>query len=354
MGQLDPKNGSEDDDYDYEKRTFRDVAGDWFSRLQFATYFVLVVSLLLIGFLWPRMFISIPPGHSGVVYVYFGGGTDTENIRREGLAVIAPWNKLTIYETRLQQQTLKFDVLSEEGLNLDVAVSVRFRPRTDMLGYLHKDIGEDYFERLVRPEVEAHVRRTFGSRPAHEIYASSRDVLQELGRIPILGRVDEDGGPEGKEAIPYVQIQELKLIDIELPAIVQGAIAERYRQEQLMLEYQYRLEREEKEAERKRTEAGGIRDFNLIAGRVSPDMLRWRGIDATVELAKSQNSKVVVVGGGAGGLPIIMNLGDDANPPAATQGPPLGTPPVASPENPPTSLPATQPPAGTPPVAPTP
>ena len=276
--------------------------------IQFYAYTTVIVLLLVIGFLWQRIFITVPAGNYGVMYRFFAGGTVTNRVWMEGLNIIPPWDSITIYETRLQTKTLKFDVLSEEGLNLDVEVAVRFRPNKEMLGFLHQDIGEHYFDRLVEPEVHAHVRRTFGARPAHEIYSSARDFLQELGQIPVLGRLEEtDGKPS---SVPYVVIQELKLMDIKLPDIVQQAIADKYHQEQLMLEYRYKLDREEKEAERKRTEAAGIRDYNLIASKVSPELLRWRSIEATADLAKSNNSKVVVLGGGQGAQ-MLLNVDAD-------------------------------------------
>ncbi|MDI3284224.1 prohibitin family protein [Polyangium sp. 15x6] len=277
----------------------------WLRNVQFSAYATLVFVLLALGFLWPRIFIVVPSGSHAVMYRFFAGGTVTNRVWGEGVNVIPPWDSLTIYETRLQQETLKFDVLSEEGLDLGVEVSIRYRPNKEMLGFLHQDIGTDYFKRLIKPEVEAHVRRTFGNRPAYEIYASSRDVLQELGQIPVLGRLEESD--DDLSSRPYVIIQELKLVDIELPAIVESAIADKYKQEQLMLEYRYKLEREEKEAERKRTEAAGIRDYNIIASKLNPDVLRWRSIEATLELAKAPSSKVVVLGGGQGAQ-LLMNV----------------------------------------------
>ncbi|EYF04403.1 prohibitin family protein [Chondromyces apiculatus] len=305
------KEGEED-----KPRTWRGRLAAWLVDAQFVAYTTLLVVLLILGFVWNRMFVTIQPGHHGVMYRFFAGGTVTDRIWGEGLQIIPPWDKLTIYETRLQQQTLKFDVLSEEGLNLGVETSVRYRPRQDMLGFLHQDIGTDYFERIVKPEVQAHVRRVFGGRPAQEIYSSARDILQELGRVPELGRVEDTDA--GLASRPYVQIQELKLLDVKLPAIVETAIADKYRQEQLMLEYRYKLEREEKEAERKRTEAAGIRDYNLIAARISPDLLRWKGVDATLELAKSPNTKVVVLGGGQGSTPVLLNLVDAPSNPSGS------------------------------------
>lgn len=277
-----------------------------FNELQFYVYTVVVLFLLGLGFLWPRMFITVESGHHAVMYRYFGGGTVTDQIWGEGFHIIPPWDKLTIYESRLQQEMLEFSVLSDEGLDLDIAVSVRFRPYRDQLGYLHQDVGPEYFERLIRPEVEAHVRRTFGSRPAHEIYASSRDVLQELRNVPMLALLEQ-----GEASTAYIEIQEIKLVDIDLPEIVKQAIADRYRQEQLKLEYLHRIAREEQEAERKRIEAAGIRDYNAIAAKISPDLLRWRDIEATRELASSPNSKVVIMGaGGDSTVPLLFSLGD--------------------------------------------
>ncbi|MGK4008328.1 prohibitin family protein [Sorangium sp. So ce1036] len=293
------------------RATWRSRAASALASMQFATYTTLIVTLLLIGFFWPRMFITIPAGHHGVMYRLFGG-TVKDRVWKEGLNIVPPWDKLTIYETRLQERKISSSILSEEGVDLAVEVSVRFRPHLHMLGSLHQDIGPDYYERLIRPEVEAHVRHAFGSHAASDIYGSEPDIMQELVRpLSYLGRLNTDSG----ESRGYVDIEELKLINISLPDIVKAAIADRYRQEQLMMEYRYRLQREEHEAERKRTEAAGIRDYNLIASTISPDLLRWRSIEATLELARSQNAKVVVIGGGQGGLPFVMNL-DGGAPPA--------------------------------------
>lgn len=307
-------------DVDAEARlplTLRERLSDWLNRMQFAVYLLLVLALLVIGFLWNRMFVVIPSGFRGVMYRTVYGGTVTNRIWGEGLHVIPPWDKLIQYEVRLKQDTVNFKVLSDEGLSLGVQVVVRYRPQEDMLGYLQREIGPNYFERLLKPEVEAHIRRTFGGRPAHEIYASVRDVLQEMGQFPMIGRSDKT--EMGKESHPYLSVQELKLIAIELPKIVEEAILEKYHQEQLMLAYRYKLEREEKEADRKRTEAAGIRDFNLIAGKAIPELLRWRSVDAAVELAKSNNSKVVVFGGGQNGPVLQLSLGDTSPSPVSQE-----------------------------------
>jgi regulator of protease activity HflC (stomatin/prohibitin superfamily) len=291
-----------------ERASLRELLWNGFRNIQFYTYSTVLLLLLTLGFLWPFTFIMVPTGHHGVMYRYFLGGTVTDQIWGEGLHVIPPWDLLTLYENRLIERRIAFSILSEEGLELGVEISVRYRPNKDMLGYLHQDIGPEYYDRLIKPEVEAHVRRTFGNRPAHEIYSSPNDLIQELRGIAVLGRVEDSGSAISTRA--YVQIQEIKLINIELPSIVERAIAEKYRQEQLMLEYQYKLRRAEDEAERTRIEAAGIRDYNKIASEISPDLLRWRDLEATLELAKSANTKIIMLGGGGGGVPLLFSLGD--------------------------------------------
>jgi len=296
-----------------DEPTWRDRLREAFTTLQFYVYTLLVIALLLLGFVWPRMFIRVPAGHHAVLYQFFEDGTVTDQVWGEGFHVIAPWDTMTVYETRLQERRLEFSVLSDEGLDLAISVAIRYRPHRDQLGYLHQDIGPTYFERLVQPEVEAHVRRTFGNRPAHEIYASAKDVLQELRNIPMISRIDDEDFEDAE--LGYIDVQEIKLVDIDLPEIVKAAIAEKYRQEQLMLEYRYKLEREEQEAERKRIEAAGIRDYNAIAEHISPDLLRWRDIEATRELAAAPSSKVILLsGGGDQQPPLLFGLGESPQP----------------------------------------
>lgn len=295
---------------------------------------------LVAGALWKRIFITVPAGHHGVMFYRFGAGTVTTQIWGEGLYVIAPWNKLTPYETRLQARTVHLAVPSLEGLEMGVSVSLRYRPYVDSLGYLHQDLGPDYFERLILPELHIHLRRIFGRRGAQEIYTGDQELFTEVARMPLLSRLPrraESGAEPGPSpsAQPYILLEELRILDIERPKVVADAVSEKQRQEQLSLEYKHRLQREQQEAERKRTEAAGIRDYNRIAGQINPEVLRWRNVEATLEiaranveatreLAKSTNAKVVVLGGGQGAMPMMLNLGDGSVPrepsPAAADG----------------------------------
>jgi regulator of protease activity HflC (stomatin/prohibitin superfamily) len=298
--------------------TWRERFLERFDQVRFFLYSTLIVFLFLVGFLWKKVLVVIPAGHRGVMFHHLGGGTDTSRIWSEGLHLILPWNTLVSYDTRLQGRTLQFKVLSEEGLEMGVSVSIRFRPEIESLGYLHQDIGPDYFDRLVVPEVQGHLRRTFGARRAHEIYTSARDVLQEVARVPLLGRRVKSSDPQAEPLVkPYVRLEELRILDFIRPAVIVDAINEKQRQEQRLLEYKYRLQTEEQEAERKRTEAAGIRDYNLVAGKLSTALLHWRAIEveservkANADLAKSNNSKIVVLGNGQAGLPLSLQLGE--------------------------------------------
>lgn len=301
-----------------ERRTLGQRLRRWQHKIKFRVYATLLVALLWVCFLAPRIFIMVPSGSHAVMYRMFFGGTVTDRVWGEGMNIIPPWDNLTIYETRMQQQTLKFNILSEEGLDIGVEVSIRFRPIRESLGYLHRDIGTDYFHRLIRPEVESHIRRTMGTRPVYDTYATTHGVLQEISNVTPLARLD------GNSVKPYVQIFEVKIVDIDLPEIIESAIADKYKQEQQMLEYKYKLEREAREAKRKRTEAAGIRDYNIIAERVSPELLKWRGIEASLELAKaslelakSPNAKVVLLGAGPG-TQMLMNVDAAAGSASAT------------------------------------
>lgn len=278
----------------------------WWYRYRFRIFLVGFLCAALLYILWYRIFIVVPAGHQGVMFRTISGGTVKDRIWGEGLHVIPPWDTLTVYETRLQERTLEFSLLTKEGLTVDMTVSVRFKPIAETLGDLHADIGPYYLQRLIKPELEAHLRKTIGDRTTYEVYSNEGDILQEASRLNL--RVESG-------TANYVKIDEMLIRKVSLPDVVRDAIEQKQRQEQLLLEYDFRVARSEKEAERKRIEATGIRDYQNIAKGVSPELLQWRGIDATLELAKSNNAKVIVIGGSGDGLPIILDTKTDASPP---------------------------------------
>ncbi|MFT4544750.1 MAG: prohibitin 1 [Bacteroidia bacterium] len=253
-----------------------------------------VIAILLFGIF--KMSITINAGEAGVLFKTFGGGVDTEQTYGEGFHVIAPWNKMIRYEVRQNELMEQMAVLSANGLEITVDLSAWYHPEASKLPLLHQEKGQDYLNRLVKPAVRSATRSVVGRYTPEQIYSSKRDAIQqeiyEETRI-ILER-------------QYIKLNEVLIRDITLPSTIKTAIENKLKQEQESLEYEFRLQREEKEAERIRIEAQGKADANrILNASLTSNILKEKGIAATLELAKSPNAKVVVVGN-SDGLPLIL------------------------------------------------
>lgn len=265
---------------------------------------VLIIALLAIGvgiIFFDRVFIFIRSGQQGVLW-YRLFGTDLQHHYEEGMTVIFPWDDMYIYDVRAQQVADEFTVLSRDGLAITVEVSIRYRPQVDRLPLLHVEIGPDYVEKVVKPEVRAKVRYLLGQYLPDEIYSSQGLLVR---------RTVEEAAPELAQR--YITLEDLLIKTITLPRPVQEAIESKLQQEQAFLAYEFRLQREEQEKERKRIEAEGIQQFQRLIesnGSSFDKYLTYLGIQATLALAKSENAKVVVIGGGEQGLPLILNMPD--------------------------------------------
>lgn len=244
-----------------------------------------------------RIVIFVDAGESAVLFKRFGGGTQLDQVYGEGIHYIFPWDEMTVYTVRIQHQMKEFEVLSSNGLRIKVQASIRYRPFIDNLPDLHQQVGTDYANRIVFPEVEAVVRQIFGQYLPEDIYSSQKFIIQNTVQNAIF-EVSER----------YVDLDELLITRITLPDMIVEAIEQKLEKEQVALGYQFRLDSELLEAERKRIEATGIRDFqNIISEGLTENYLRFRGIEATLKLAESNNAKIVVIGGGKDGMPIILD-----------------------------------------------
>ena len=255
---------------------------------------VVLVVLILFG---SSMFVTIQPGERGVIFRPFSQGLDKEHIYIPGFHVVAPWNDLIVYDVKEQQREETMDVLDKNGLSLNVDVSVRFNPVYERIGFLHEVFGKRYIEQLIIPEVRSSVRQVAGRYTAEEIYSTKRSEVESS----II--------TETKEILQQnnIDMRALLIRSINLPDQIRIAIENKLKQEQEALAYQFRLSRETAEAERKRIEAEGIATFNkIINSSLTDQILKQRGIEATIDLAKSANAKVVVVGSGKDGLPLIL------------------------------------------------
>lgn len=312
--------------------------GDWFrDRSPQLTIIVLVVLLILI-YLAPSILYNVLPGQAAVIWYRFFGGTDVVNVRNEGIRVKFPWDKVYIYNIRLRQETREFTVLTSDGLPVGVETSVRFRVHRQGLGALHKHVGPDYVETLLMPELAAHIREQISEYRPSELYAFQREEIQAevLEQLQVELLIEYELGDAQSRAL---HIEDVLINNIALPGKVEEAIKDKLAQEQRMLEYDYRLEKEEKEKRRKQIEAQGIRLFqDIVSEGISEQYLKWKGIEATLMLAQSPNAKIVVIGAGDDGLPIILG-GIDSLPTsavgAAAGNPAGGNPAGAASDTPP-------------------
>jgi regulator of protease activity HflC (stomatin/prohibitin superfamily) len=230
----------------------------FFSRYRVPVIVGGLFAALMAVYFAPSMFILVRSGEAGVIWKMFFGGTQTDRVYQEGLQLIWPWNKLYIYNVRVQQVAHDFEALSKNGLPIGFEVSIRYQPLADMLPRLHQDIGPEYVEKVVKPEIQAHVRKVVANYLPEEIYTSEGYLLQII-RQGAMAAINERN----------ISLDDLLIKRIALPETIRSAIERKLAAEQLSLQYDYVLIKERKEAERKRVEALGIRDFQRVPARVA-------------------------------------------------------------------------------------
>jgi regulator of protease activity HflC (stomatin/prohibitin superfamily) len=202
-----------------------------------------------------------------------------------------------IYDVRIQEISKELDVLSKRGLKIHLLFSIRFRPKLEFLGLLHKNIGMDYPNKVILPEIESVLRQTIGTLGSDEIYTSGQKVISEAIENAIEQLHQR-----------YILVDDVLIRKIILPDIVANAIKFKIEQKHLIEAHEYIVEKEIKEAQRKYIEAQGIRNkYNVILQAIkNENILHWEGIQATKDISKSDNAKVVIIGDKEG-LPIIFN-----------------------------------------------
>ena len=243
------------------------------------------------------------PGEAGVNWSLFFGGTDIKNIYGEGIHFIFPWNKMYVYDVRIQEISPELDVLSKSGLEVHLFLSIRYKPVYKLLGVLHKQIGPDYANKVILPEIESVLRKIIGTMEAQEIYTTGRQVITEAINEAIE-----------QVAQRFIIIDDVIIRKIVLPPSVAESIRYKIEQKHIAEAHDYIVEKEKKEAVRKRIEGEGIRDqMNAISSAKSPpkNIIMWKGIEATKDISKSENAKIIIIGNGEDGLPVILNTEKD-------------------------------------------
>ena len=256
-------------------------------------FVVVAVITLVILF---KSAVTMDAGEAGVVFKTFSGGVDTENVLGEGFHVILPWNKVIVYEVRQQEVKEKMEVLSSNGLEIEIDISIWYLVDFKNLPRLHQEKGINYRERVLKPAMRSAMRSVVGRYTPEEIYSTKRDAIQ----IEIL---DET---KTILANQYILTERVLVRDIALPSTIKTAIEKKLKQEQESLEYEFKLIKQKKEAERLKIEAIGKAEANLIlSASLTDKILREKGIEATLKLAESPNAKVVIVGN-SDGMPLIL------------------------------------------------
>lgn len=288
-------------------------------RLLGILVFLMVLTLLSLA-IAPSVLKIVGAGEAGVLFKTLKGGTETEphSTYGEGIHFIFPWDSFFLYDVRIQEKNTVIDVITKDGLTLQVEISVRFHPNVSTLGLLHKYVGPDYVEKVIAPEIEATTRDMIGLQDLDSLYSDKRAEIQRKISAIALDAINNQYALNNNETSQdsvnsedfergriqeYIIFEDLFIKNISIPAAVRAKIEQKIIAEQELRRYEYLIASEEKEKERRLIEARGIKLFEDSA---SISILKWRSIMATEELAKSPNSKIILIGTDES-LPIILN-----------------------------------------------
>ncbi len=236
----------------------------------------------------------VPSGHVAVVSLF---GRVTGDVLDAGIHLINPLKATHEMSVRTQEIKESASVPSSEGLVMNLDTSLLFHLDQRRAAEVYQSIGPEYVAVIVEPTVRAAIREATASHTANALYSGEREQVAQQIKEQLVKELGKRG----------VEIEGVLLRDIQLPAALKASIEQKQQAEQEALAMNFRLQRERQEAERKRIEAAGIRDFQqIVAQGISSQLLEWKGIEATENLAKSANAKVVVIGNQKNGLPLIL------------------------------------------------
>jgi prohibitin 1 len=243
-----------------------------------------------------QCFTQIPAGRVGVVDVF---GVVSDNTLRAGINVVNPLANVIKYVIQTQEHKETMQVLSREGLTIGLEVSALYRLNPDSAARVYKTVaGGDYETIILIPQFRSICRAVTASFQASALYSTERERLGATIQEELARTV----APRG------VAIENTPIRNVALPSQLTEAIEQKQRADQESQRMEFILTKEKQEADRKRIEAKGIADFQaIVAAGISDQLLRWKGIEATEKLASSPNTKVIIVGAGKDGLPIILD-----------------------------------------------
>ncbi len=240
--------------------------------------------------------VSIDSGHRGVYYNW-RSGTEMNAVLGEGFHWLAPWNKIIAYDVRAKDRMEKLTVLSKDQLQIKTDISIRYRVVPNKVGQLHANVGPSFYRMLIQPVLRNSLRDVLSRYSSIEAYQSRAKIQEEIRTAiePSLKKYQ------------YFSAEAIMLRNMQFPKAVVNAIELKLAKKQEVEREQYALEKAKKTAERKIVEAtASAKAQAILKAELNDTLLRWKGIEATLKLAESKNTKVIVVGSGKDGMPLIL------------------------------------------------
>jgi prohibitin 1 len=263
------------------------------SNPAFRLFAIAAAAFLLVVLLFSSV-ARVDSGHVGVLTLF---GRVTGEVLPEGVHLVNPFKVNNQLSIRTQEIKESASVPSSEGLVMNLDTSLIYHLNPEKAAEVYQKIGPNYMTVLVEPNLRAAIRESTASHSANALYTGEREAVAKQIYTQLTDKLGERG----------ILVESVLLRDIQLPATLKSSIESKQQAEQEALAMNFRLQKETQEAQRKRIEAAGIRDFQqIVAQGISPQLLEWKGIEATENLAKSNNSKVVVIGNSKNGLPLIL------------------------------------------------
>ena len=271
-----------------------EINPDRLLKIKFPKKTIIFIVIIILGLLFLNPIAMVPAGHVGVKDFFGYVSSDTLS---PGLRLVVPFTRVVDMSVQTQEITEKADTPSREGLIIDLEVSLLFRLDPDKASEIYKKIGSDYMKVVVEPQFRSAIREITASYDAKSLYSSERNKIAREMQDMFVQLTRSKG----------VICDQVLLRKVGLPPVIANAIQEKLKREQESEQMKFVLQKEQQEAERKRIEAQGITDFQKIVSQgLNPQLLEWKGIEATEKLANSPNAKIVVIGNTKNGLPLIL------------------------------------------------
>jgi len=267
--------------------------GWWLDQNGLNIIIILLVLFFVVVFFWKKIFIIVPAGHSAVLYQPFDGGTQKE-LYEEGLHIIAPWDEMSIYDTRLQMTVDTVKAQTKQGLPVDLVFAARYILKREKLFEVQRFIGPDYEKKIVLPEAIAKLRDLLSSQSPTNLYGVTESSLESEFLESVKKEIGEN----------VIMFEDIKILRVIIPKNYEVAVTQNHVQEEKSKEYEHIIEQANRELQRKKLDAMGIADFERISGI---SYLKYRSIQATEALSISPNAKVIVVGNGNKEIPVLLS-----------------------------------------------